>query len=37
VINSSCIDLNLLVVLETIVAEGGVSRAAERLTSPSRR
>jgi DNA-binding transcriptional LysR family regulator len=31
VINLSRIDLNLLVVLETIVAEGGVSRAAERL------
>ncbi|HMK00897.1 MAG TPA: LysR family transcriptional regulator [Reyranella sp.] len=30
-INLSRIDLNLLVVLETIVAEGGVSRAAERL------
>jgi DNA-binding transcriptional LysR family regulator len=31
VINLSRIDLNLLVVLETIVAEGGVSRAAARL------
>jgi DNA-binding transcriptional LysR family regulator len=31
VINLSRIDLNLLVVLETIVVEGGVSRAAERL------
>jgi DNA-binding transcriptional LysR family regulator len=31
VANLSRIDLNLLVVLETIVAEGGVSRAAERL------
>jgi len=31
VINLSRIDLNLLVVLETIVTEGGVSRAAERL------
>ena len=30
-INLSRIDLNLLVVLEAIVAEGGVSRAAERL------
>ena len=30
-INLSRVDLNLLVVLETIVAEGGVSRAAERL------
>src|SRR6266851_1487194 len=30
-INLSRIDLNLLVVLETIVAEGGVSRAAARL------
>jgi DNA-binding transcriptional LysR family regulator len=31
VTNLSRIDLNLLVVLETIVVEGGVSRAAERL------
>src|SRR4029453_12216520 len=30
-INLSRIDLNLLVVLEAIVAEGGVSRAAQRL------
>ena len=30
-VNLSRIDLNLLVVLDTIVAEGGVSRAAERL------
>ena len=30
-INLSRVDLNLLVVLETIVIEGGVSRAAERL------
>ena len=30
-LNLSRIDLNLLVVLEAIVAEGGVSRAAERL------
>ncbi|WP_218037221.1 LysR family transcriptional regulator [Reyranella soli] len=30
-INLSRVDLNLLVVLEAIVAEGGVSRAAERL------
>ena len=30
-INLSRVDLNLLVVLETIVVEGGVSRAAERL------
>ena len=30
-INLSRIDLNLLVVLEAIVAEGGVSRAAARL------